>query len=67
MEFGKYVLVGMVFAGLFFVAAAYALYWAQKNGQLSNFEEGAQSIFDEDEPLGQQTDNFPVSKKKRKS
>lgn len=59
MNWGQYILVGFIFAGLFFVGAALALFWAHRHGQLSNLEKGATSIFDEDEPVGEVTDKFP--------
>lgn len=65
MEWGTYILGGFLFASLFFLAAAYALHWAHKKGQLSNLEEGARSIFDEDEPEGEITDQFPTKAKNR--
>ena len=40
-------------------SAVYALYWSSKNGQLRDFERGARSIFDEQEPVGRVTDHFP--------
>ena len=64
MSWTSYIIVGFIIASLFFVAAAYALFWAQKNGHLTNFEEGAKTIFDEEEPLGQSTDSFPPKKKR---
>jgi nitrogen fixation-related uncharacterized protein len=67
MQWSAYIILGMVFASVFFVCAAYALYWAHKNGQLSNFEEGAKSIFDEEEPQGDQTDFFPGKDKSKPS
>ena len=39
--------------------AVYALYWSSKKGQLRNLEQGALSIFDEQEPVGKPTDFFP--------
>ena len=60
MEFGSYILLAFIFASLLFLGAAAALWWAYRNGQLTNLEEGARSIFDEEEePLGEQTDFFP--------
>lgn len=59
MEWSQYILLGFIFASVFFVLAAGALFWAHKHGQLSNLEEGSRSIFDEDEPLGEVTDSFP--------
>jgi len=46
------VLVGFGLAA----SAVAALYWAARNGQLQDFERGAQSIFDEGEPVGVPTD-----------
>lgn len=57
-----YIGIVFAFAGLLFIGAAVALYWAHKNGQLRNFEEGSRSIFDEDEPEGTHTDAFPKKK-----
>lgn len=59
MEWNLYILVGFIIASLFFVAASFALYWAYRNGQLKDFDKGAESIFDDEEPLGEQTDHFP--------
>jgi len=44
------------------VAALAAFYYAARNGQLKNLEEGSKIIFDEQEPIGQPTDSFPGSK-----
>jgi len=65
MHWGQYILVGFIFASLFFLAAAAALHWAHKHGQLTNLEQGAKSIFDEDEPLGEVTDKFPEKHKRK--
>jgi len=67
MEWSQYILAGFLFASLFFLLAALALYWAHRNGQLSNLEKGAQSIFDEDEPLGEVSDQFPEKRGKRRA
>jgi nitrogen fixation-related uncharacterized protein len=59
--------VAMPMAALIVSSAVYALYWASKKGQLSNLEEGAKVIFDEEEPLGEPTDqtlNTPKPPKK---
>ncbi len=45
----------------FFTSVVWALHWAVRHGQFSNFQKGARSIFDEDE-LGQLTDCFPDMK-----
>lgn len=65
MEWSQYILVGFLFASLFFIVAALALYWAHRNGQLKNLERGAQSIFDEDEPMGAVSDQFPEKRRKK--
>lgn len=44
---------------LFSGTVIWALWWAVRGGQLSRFQHGATSIFDDDEPLGQVTDAFP--------
>jgi cbb3-type cytochrome oxidase maturation protein len=44
--------------------AVYALFWSSKHGQLRDFERGARSIFDEQEPVGQMTDHFPAKPRK---
>lgn len=51
--------VALPVAALFLASAVYALLWASKNGQLQEFERGAESIFDDAEPVGQTTDSFP--------
>ena len=33
--------------------------WAIRSGQFADFQQGATSIFDDDEPLGEMTDWFP--------
>jgi len=51
------VLIGsiVIFGG----AAVLALAWAVRDGQFQNFDRGARSIFDPDEPVGAGTDRFP--------
>lgn len=51
--------IALPVALLFLASAVYALHWAAKNGQLKEFERGAASIFDAEEPVGQPTDAFP--------
>lgn len=63
MTYTAYILVGFAFAGLFFAGAAYALYWAHKNGQLEDLDQGARTVFDDEEPAGRQTDFFPRGRK----
>lgn len=36
-----------------------AFFWAAKNHQFENIEDGSQTIFDADEPVGETTDSFP--------
>ena len=43
----------------FGASAVWALVWAIRNGEMSDFRAGAESIFDEDEPVGKPTDAFP--------
>ncbi len=45
--------------GLFGGAAVLALSWAFRDGQFDNFQQGSQSIFGPDEPIGEATDAFP--------
>lgn len=59
MEFSSYIILGFAMAALFFASAVWALNWAIKNGQMKNLDEGAKSIFDDEEPMGFQTDFFP--------
>jgi cbb3-type cytochrome oxidase maturation protein len=44
-------------------SAVYALYWSSRHGQLRDFERGARSIFDEQEPVGRVTDRFPPKRR----
>ncbi|QDT91538.1 cbb3-type cytochrome oxidase assembly protein [Gimesia algae] len=39
--------------------AVAALVWAFATNQLRDFQAGATSIFDDDEPIGEMTDTFP--------
>ena len=61
-----YTLAFLLAAGLSGMAV-YALYWSSKHGQLRDFDRGAASIFDEQEPVGQMTDQFPARRGKRSS
>ena len=40
-----------------------ALVWAVVSGQFGEFQKGATSIFDDEEPIGQMTDSFPEQDK----
>jgi len=59
MRWTVYITILMGVAALFFIVASYALHWAHRNKQLENLEDGARSIFDEEEPEGEVTDHFP--------
>jgi nitrogen fixation-related uncharacterized protein len=54
----------LVFVGLlgllFFGTAVYAFVWARRQRQFNDFDKGARSIFDEEEPEGRVTDKFPA-------
>lgn len=56
-------LVAVIVVGLIGIAIAFsavaAFYWALKNGQMTNLSEGAESVFTDEEPIGQVTDLFP--------
>jgi len=52
---------------LFGGATVLALGWAFRSGQFDNFQKGAQSIFDADEPVGEITDTFPNAVKQGSS
>lgn len=56
-------LLGVVFFG----SAVYAFVWARRAQQFENFEEGARSIFNDEEPEGEVTESFSsaFSDKKR--
>lgn len=44
---------------VFGLSAVYGLVWAVKTRQLQSFAAGAASIFDDEEPIGLETDRFP--------
>lgn len=67
MEDSGYIVGIGLFGLVFFIAAAGALYWAAKHGQMRDFEKGARSIFDEEEPEGEIGDHFPSRGGKGKS
>lgn len=58
MNLTYYLLVFGILA-VFGVMVVWALWWAIRGGQFSDFQKGATSIFDPDEPLGTRTDAFP--------
>lgn len=52
-------IVVLVVMGFGASCAVYAFFWAAKNDQFENVEEGSLVIFDHDEPVGEATDSFP--------
>jgi cbb3-type cytochrome oxidase maturation protein len=58
MEWSSYI-IAFVIALLITASAVFALRWAVKSGQFRDFEKGAETIFDEDEPMGRPQDSFP--------
>jgi len=58
MEWGSYI-IAFVIALLITGSAIVALRWSVKSGQFRDFEKGAETIFDEDEPIGRPNDSFP--------
>ena len=59
--------VALPMAMLIVASAVYGLYWASRQGQLKDLEEGAKVIFDEEEPIGRPTDQVFHQRKKRGS
>lgn len=53
-------------AVLLALSAVWALVWAIRTGQFQSLQQGAASIFDEDEPIGVPTDAFPGQGSKRR-
>jgi len=55
----------LILGGLIFLSgsALIAFYWAARSGQFRNLKKGSEVIFDEDEPIGQSTDRFPMKHK----
>ncbi|MGF1583428.1 MAG: cbb3-type cytochrome oxidase assembly protein [Gemmataceae bacterium] len=55
------VAVGVIFGtiALMSLTVIIAFVWAAQTGQFESFQQGATSIFDEDEPVGEITDRFP--------
>ncbi len=43
----------------FFAVAITMLFWAAKKGQLRDFDKQAKTIFTDEEPEGEVTDEFP--------
>jgi nitrogen fixation-related uncharacterized protein len=48
--------------GLLLLSGTAGLLWAVRTGQHRHLDDGARSIFDDSEPIGQRTDRFPPGK-----
>ncbi len=44
---------------IFGISVIWALSWAVSRGHMTNVEQSGQSIFDDEEPIGEMTDYFP--------
>jgi cbb3-type cytochrome oxidase maturation protein len=53
--------------GVFSASVVLGLWWAIRAGQFADFQRGATSIFDAEEPIGLRTDDFPERKLPKKS
>lgn len=51
----------------FFVVTVAVLYWSAKKGHLRDFDAQANTIFTEEEPEGEVSDQFPDSRKSSSS
>lgn len=49
---------------LFFAAALYALWWSSRKGHFERMDQQSKMIFDDEEPMGRQTDFFPGEESK---
>ena len=61
MSVVAYILIFGLLAA-FSASAIWGLWWAMKTGQFAQFQKGAASIFDDEEPIGFVTDVFPETK-----
>jgi len=59
MDILTYMTAVAIFGGCVFGCGLFALNWAHRAGQLRDFDNGARTIFDDDEPAGVLTDRFP--------
>jgi len=57
MTFAYLLIFGTI--GLLSITVVVLFAWAIRSGQFADFQQGATSIFDDDEPLGEMTDWFP--------
>lgn len=60
MEMHGYILVIITMGIAFFGTVIAALCWSAKQGHFKNFEQTARSIFNNEEPVGIQSDGFPT-------
>lgn len=44
---------------IFAIVVVWAFAWALRSGQFDSLSAGAQTLFDEEEPIGEMTDSFP--------
>ena len=58
MQWAPYI-IALVIAILITASAVIALRWAVRTGQFRDFEKGAETIFDEEEPIGRPMDSYP--------
>jgi len=52
-------IIVLIVMGFGAVGAVAAFFWAAKNQQFEDVEEGSHTIFGPDEPIGEATDSFP--------
>lgn len=58
----KVMLVVLVVLAVFAATAVFGLVWAIRRGHVQDFQRGATSIFDDEEPMGEVSDRFPDMK-----
>ena len=62
MEWSHYIVLLFSLTGFFFGVGLVALAWAVRAGQMRDFDQAATSIFDDEEPMGKQSDLFPTAR-----
>lgn len=60
MDWDNSLLVVVLLGAVFFAGAIAAFVWARRQRQFDDFEKGARSIFNDEEPEGTVTDAFPA-------
>ena len=58
MEWAGYI-IALIIALLITASAVLALRWAVRTGQFRDYEKSAETIFDDEEPMGRPADSFP--------